>query len=256
MLFESQKVSENAYYIKIPNLIEPQKVAKLLEKSIEDIKKTQYLIVDLRGNGGGDATLLSPLEPFLFSSDEKPNTEIPPRLFNCTERNVDLFIELCNQFRHLEIDPNTKKMLDFAENIFKNNRGKGFIEVDFSQILETMQRDFHGTSTPEKVMLLMDEYTASAAESCIEVCAESSKVTTIGRSTMGINDYSDLVIMQWENKYALSYPISKLKSKTDYHPDFGTGIKPDVYIKWTPEFIFKDKDFEKALELIQQKVNL
>ncbi|MEK4522424.1 S41 family peptidase [Psychrobacillus sp. FSL W7-1493] len=254
-IFENYLMEENIYYIKISNLTEQQKVENLLKGSIEDIKKNKNLIVDLRGNGGGNATLLSPLEPIMFAVGEKPNTELQPRLFNCTERNADLFLKICNQVRHLEVDSNTKKMLDFAENIFKHNTGKGFVEVDFSQILETLQKDFKGTSKPEKVIILMDEYTASAAESFIEVCAESSKVTTVGRSTMGINDYSDLVMMEWENKYALSYPISKLKSQSTYHSTFGTGIKPDIYIKWTPEFVLKDKDIEKALELIQQKVN-
>lgn len=225
----------------------------MLKTAIDNFKSLPNLIIDLRNNGGGDATTISALEPLMFAPGETPNNNIPVRLFNCTERNVDLFIELCNLYRDLELDDNTRNMLKFAETMFEDNRGNGFVEFDFSQIVGVMQREFEGTANPKNVIILMDENTASAAESFVEGSAESSKVVTIGRATMGINDYSDLVIKNWGNKYALHYPVSKLSTLTEHHPIFGTGIKPDVHVVWTPEFIKADKDLERALEILESK---
>ena len=251
--FEQKLLNENTYYIKIPNLIDRDKIMNLVNAAINNIKVLPNLIIDLRNNGGGDATTISALEPFMFAPGEMPNNNIPVRLFNCTERNVNLFIELCDLYRDLELDDNTRKMLNFAETMFEDNRGNGFVEFDFSQIVGVMQREFEGTANPENVIILMDENTASAAESIVEGSAESSKVITIGRATMGINDYSDLVTKNWGNKYALHYPVSKLSILTEHHPIFGTGIHPDVHVVWTPEFLEMDKDLERALEIWESK---
>jgi len=255
-VFEHKLLNEHTYYIKLPNLIERDKIMDYVNEAIEQFKELPNLIIDLRDNGGGDATTIAALEPFMFATDEKPNNAISVRLFNCTERNVNLFIQLCDTYRDVELDSNTRNMLSFAETTFKNNRGKGFVEVDFAQILEAMQKEFEGTDKPENVIILMDENTASAAESFIEGSLESSKVMTLGRATMGINDYSDLVIQNWGGKYELYYPMSKLESLTTHHPVFGTGIHPNVHVPWSPEFLIKDKDLEKALEILNEKAVL
>lgn len=64
------------------------------------------------------------------------------------------------------------------------------------------------------------------------------------------NDYSNLAIRKWNDKYELWYPTSKLKRVDEGKGMSGIGIEPDVYIPWRPEHLQRDVDLEKAFELI------
>lgn len=78
----------------------------------------------------------------------------------------------------------------------------------------------------------------------------SPKVTVIGRATQGMNDYSNLTTMEWKGRLRLSYPTSRL-DQLDHRGILGEpGIKPDVYIPWSPEHIENDMDMEEALKLL------
>ena len=79
-------------------------------------------------------------------------------------------------------------------------------------------------------------------------------MTVIGRATAGLNDYTNLTIMKWEEGFELWYPTSKLKRVDNGKGMTGIGIEPDVYIPWTPEHIHEDVDMKKALELLSDPV--
>ena len=50
------------------------------------------------------------------------------------------------------------------------------------------------------------------------------------------------------------YPTSRLSRIDKGEGMTNVGIKPELYIPWTPEQIFVDKDMEKAIELLETKV--
>ncbi|GGH77017.1 C-terminal processing protease CtpA/Prc [Pullulanibacillus pueri] len=83
----------------------------------------------------------------------------------------------------------------------------------------------------------------------------SSKVTVIGRATRGVLDCSNQAIETFEDE---GYEFYYATSRSD-RIDKGTGIdfngiKPDVYVLWTPEHLEHDVDIEKALQLLQSRV--
>ncbi|WP_369405023.1 hypothetical protein [Piscibacillus salipiscarius] len=75
----------------------------------------------------------------------------------------------------------------------------------------------------------------------------------IGRGTAGVNDYSNLARMRWDNQFELLYPTSKLTRVDEGKGMTGIGILPDVYIPWTPEHLTRDVDLEHALDLFYQE---
>lgn len=67
---------------------------------------------------------------------------------------------------------------------------------------------------------------------------------------MGVNDYSNLAEIIWDNQFKLMYGTSRM-DQIDYRElDAEPGIKPDIYIPWTPEHIYNDVDMEKAMEIL------
>lgn len=149
-------------------------------------------------------------------------------------------------------NPDTLKMLEFAEKQFKTYRNQGFVAFDFSEYLADRVNDFEGEDNPEQVIILTDCYCISAGEEFVGTSKGSSKVTVVGRATLGVNDYSDIVWHTWDKQFSLGYPISRLKQKTEVHPIHGKGIQPDIYIKWTPKHIEEDIDLQQALKLINR----
>ncbi|WP_245736078.1 S41 family peptidase [Virgibacillus subterraneus] len=169
-------------------------------------------------------------------------------LTNCTSRNVELRTQLLKSaFSSIE-DEVTRNQINAFIKQLEENKDKGFVELDFGEMDDSFS--IKTKPGPEQVILLTDVYCGSSGDSFVELCKNSSKVTVIGRPTLGLNDYSNLAIMSWENKFKLSYPTSKLSTVDEGKGMSGVGIQPDIYIPWTPEHIDVDLDVKKALEFI------
>lgn len=248
-------MNEKTLFLTLPSFADVEAILDFIQKHEENLKACTNLIIDVRKNSGGNGQAVSSLLHYIFPDGERPSSAVKLREFNCTNRNSDLFIQLCRDSRKNISDEGTLSVLDFAEEQFETYRGQGFIAFDFSNLLEEEVFDIKGTHLPRKVIVMSDSHCASAAEYFVETCLESSKVTVIGRATMGVNDYSDLVIKDWDNMFSLYYPVSKVVQKTVNDPLHGKGIQPHHYIPWTPEHIQKDLDLLYALEMVQVELN-
>ncbi len=246
-IYRFDNSNEDTIILTFSDFENADEIVSVIDELAVNLNDCRNLIIDVRQNNGGNANSISSLFPFIFPVGEKPSGEIKPREFNCTARNSDLFIKLCEDTRKVTNDEATLSMLDFAEKQFRKFRGQGFVRFDFSDYFERMEEKFLGNESPNNVILLTDCYTASAAEEFVAVCKQSSKVTVIGRATMGLNDYSDLLPVILNNEFTLYYPISRLETKTEVDDIHGKGIQPDVYIPWTPEHLEKDIDLVSAV---------
>lgn len=71
--------------------------------------------------------------------------------------------------------------------------------------------------------------------------------------TAGLNDYSNLAVMEWADTFALYYPTSWLSIIDKGEGMSGIGIQPHIHIPWTPEHIQEDVDLKLALQLLQNE---
>lgn len=244
-------INDETLLLTLPSFGDVEGTLDFVDNQMDKLNTYKNLIVDVRNNNGGNGQAFSTLLPFIFSRNDSLSTESELREFNYTNRNSDLFIQLCQNFRKVIKDRESLKTLDSVEELCEKHRGQGFVELDFSDELKEKASTFEGTDFPQKVVILTDVYCASAAEYFVEMSKTSSKVTVIGRATMGVNDYSDLVIQKWADMFSLYYPISRRVKKTINDPLHGKGVQPDYYIPWSPEHIYKDIDLLHALETIK-----
>ncbi|GIO32590.1 MULTISPECIES: S41 family peptidase [Paenibacillus] len=243
-------INENTLLLTFSDFGDTNSIVNLIEKHKDDLLESKNVIVDVRRNNGGNSHAFSSLMRYIFKKGEKPSSEPKVREFNCSDRNVELFLEQAEKVRSSTDHEETLKMVEFAEHQFKNYRNQGFVAFDFSEFISELENNFEGENNPENVIILSDCYCASAGEEFVEMSKESSKVTIVGRATMGINDYSDIVCLNWDNRFSLCYPMSRLEQKTEIDPIHGKGIQPHIYIKWTPKHIEEDIDLQQALKLI------
>ena len=62
-------------------------------------------------------------------------------------------------------------------------------------------------------------------------CKKSLKVKVLGRPTAGVNDYSNLAVMEWADTFALYYPTSRLSIIDKGEGMSGIGIQPHIHIR-------------------------
>ncbi|WP_052256518.1 hypothetical protein [Salinicoccus sp. YB14-2] len=70
---------------------------------------------------------------------------------------------------------------------------------------------------------------------------KSDKVTVVGRPTMGIMNYFNVVTVDYGD-YEFDYSISKMTGEATFGRE--GGVEPDIYIPWTPDHFRSDVDLE------------
>ena len=146
-------------------------------------------------------------------------------------------------------DEETRRVFHIFKRELLNNKGKGFVEFDFTDMGPDMF--IKGKASPKRVIVLSDMYCGSSGDSFVEICKKSPKVTVIGRATMGVNDYANLAKKKWDDGFVMMYPTSRLSRIDQGNGMTGVGILPHVHIPWTPAHLHEDIDLEHALRLLE-----
>ena len=243
-------INKDCYYIKLTNFFDEQDISSIIDYASKDITCTKNLIIDLRNNCGGSDTEFLPLLKFLLTKDDEMCGKpifIGEDEILYTERNADGRIKIYKEYlKSTASDEIRSYFIEQIEEQTKNKR-KGFLPAKSDEFLFPTS----GTLYPENVVVLTDYYCASSAESFVEIASRLQKVTVIGRPTMGVNDYANLTYFDF-GEYVLHYPTSRSKAIDCGKGTRGKGLKPDIYVPWTPNHIFEDIDLSVALNWLDK----
>lgn len=225
-----RKINADVSYLKIPSFYNnDSKIQQLVTASDSTIRSTRYLIVDLRGNGGGNTGWVYFL-PYLMTN---PIVQ-QPALMRVTPDNIKRKLPELEYFVKNPIEAEYKKYFpDQVLNAYK----KAYAE------LPTTTAEFYPipavtfpldsvTKRPEKVAVLIDGFCGSSTEYFISLTQQSQKVITYGSNTIGMMDYegmSNPTTLPY-NRFILTIPIAK-SSWTDAKPIDQTGFRPNVPIR-------------------------
>ena len=238
-----KKLNPQTAYLKIPTFTNnDDKIQQLIAGADATIRSTPYLLVDLRGNGGGNTGWVFMLPYFMT------NTVVQyPSLVRVTPDNVPLKLQDLEPFVNNPISEQYQKYFPAPVlNAYK----KAYAE------LPTTTQPFYPvpgvnfpldsiTRYPQKIALMVDDFCGSSTEYFFSLSRQSKKVITYGTHTMGMMDYEGMSTPTPLpfHKFILTIPIAK-SSWTDTQPIDQTGFTPDVLInlphtQWIP-FIAKD----------------
>ncbi|MGP4079431.1 S41 family peptidase [Pseudalkalibacillus sp. R45] len=249
--YSLEEITEDTLLLKLTDFMNHDALLKLISDNEFLLANRKNLIIDVRVNKGGSDLAYFELLPYLFDGEviDLKSFDDGVMLTNCTNRNVELRTKfLKNAFSTLE-DAATRNQINMMINTLEENKGKGFVELDFSDMEESLL--LKTKPGPENIILLTDVYCGSSGDSFVEICKNSTKVILMGRPTLGLNDYSNLAVMGWDNKFELWYPTTKLSKVDEGKGMSGVGIQPNIYIPWSPDHIKQDIDLQKAFEHLQ-----
>lgn len=230
-------------YIKIPTFFNnDSKVEKLVSTHDKAIRNSKNLIIDLRGNGGGNSGWSFLLPYVMINPIKQDDTQL-----RISEDNVKLKRA---EMEYVVKNPLPQEMKKYYPDAYVAKLKTAYEE------LPTYSNKFYIVpaltipvdsvlTTPARVALITDELCGSSTEYFFQLMKQSKKVTRYGTSSVGMMDYEgptsttplpckELILMM---------PVSK-SSWTDHSPIDETGFKPDVELKmpkaqWV-DFIMKD----------------
>lgn len=254
-IYSIEKCNKNTLLITLTDFANAEAINTLLDSHKDELNAFPNLIIDVRLNRGGSDDAFFNLLPYLFEDKEISLFDSSETMqLNHTERNFHLRMRDMEMEDYDSLDELSKLFTNMFIQDLKKNYKKGFVTFDTSGLPKELQSlKIHGRKSPSKVVILTDVTCGSSGDSFVEVAKKSLKVKVIGRPTAGVNDYSNLAVMEWADTFALYYPTSRLSIIDKGEGMSGIGIQPHIHIPWTPEHIQEDVDLKLALQLLQNE---
>jgi hypothetical protein len=230
-------------YIKIPTFFNnDSKVEKLVATNDKAIRASKYLIIDLRGNGGGSAGW-SNLLPYVMTNPIVQGASY----LRISEDNVKLKRAEMEYFVKTPIPAELKKYYtdDFVAGLKKDYEELPVTKDAFYPIPAITIPTDGVLANPAKVALITDGLCGSSAEYFFYLMKQSKKTTRYGANSVGMMDYEGPTTPTPlpSKEFILMIPVSK-SNWTDAKPIDQTGFTPDVvinkpYEQWV-EYVSRD----------------
>ena len=243
-----KQLDKETGYIKIPSFFNnDSKIEKLVSTHDKSIRSSKNLIIDLRGNGGGNSGWSFLLPYVMTNSIKQDETQL-----RISEDNVKL--------KRAEMEYVVKNPLPQEMKKYYPDDYVAKLKTTYEDLLTS--KDIFYTvpgltipvdsvlSYPAKIALITDELGGSSTEYFFQLMKQSKKTTRYGTNSVGMMDYEgpstttplpckELILMM---------PIAK-SSWTDKNPIDETGFKPDVKLdipksQWV-DFIMKEMKARK-----------
>jgi C-terminal processing protease CtpA/Prc len=217
--------------------------ARFLETVFADLKKSkiQNLIVDIRGNGGGN----DPNDLLLYAY-------LTQRNFRENTKAFTLFQEI--PFPDYYIDDDIDELpLELKEEHRVLKNAKYYQHADFNKVWSPKENAFKGN-----IYLLIDPYVASAASLFASLVKSDSTTMVIGEESLGgYYGHTGHIPVNYElpnSKLVLTFSIVDLEQDVQKLPDqsYGDGVKPDWSVSQTyQDFItHRDTQLEYVIKMI------
>ncbi|QGW28423.1 S41 family peptidase [Phnomibacter ginsenosidimutans] len=237
------QLQPNVAYLKIPSFTRTDEIIQQVVAANDSmIRSNKYLIVDLRGNGGGNTGWIYFLPYFMTHPIEQY-----PSLLRVTPENVQHKLKDLAPFVEQPISSDYAKYFP-APILAAYKKAYAELPVTKSRFYPIPGVTFpldSITKNPAKIALVVDGFCGSSTEYFFYLSKQSKKVTTYGSNTIGMMDYEGMSVPTALpcQQFILTIPITQ-SSWTDTKPIDNTGFTPDVVIplpqeKWL-DYIIKD----------------
>jgi hypothetical protein len=226
-----EQLNETTLYLRIPSFNHHQKsgIDSVLAANKEKILRTENLIIDLRGNGGGSDNSFQELLPFLYTN--------PIRTFGIADLSTTLnnqrMLDFINNPEKHGFDEEDKEWFQKSYDNLQNNLGK-FVNSSQKVYIDTFDMIYE---YPKNVGIIIHNENGSSTEQFLLAARQSKKVKFFGVPTMGCVDTGNQYYAESPCKeLILSYSLSRSLRVPDIIID-DIGIQPDYYLdKTIPEY--------------------
>ncbi len=210
-------------YLRFPDFstVTPEHVDSIMRANHKKLLAAEFLIVDVRDNGGGNDGTYFPILPYILSGP----VQIPNSGYWMSEDNIQGFLAWS--------DLDDKPLEDYTE---EERQAYDYLMTFKDSVYFEEPDNYFYTynadtlySGPKKVVLLNNEGTASSGETFVYRANQSEKVVVYGQNTAGVVDGFN-GLSKDIGCFKLTYPSSYRAMDLDKNPIDPYGIAPDVYV--------------------------
>lgn len=217
----SRRLSAQTTYIQIPSFGEGihGQLVDLVETNKHGVRDAAHLVIDVRGNHGGNDSAFEPLLSLLGPATYRaPTAEI-----FVTAANITGWEAVVPQVSH----PDDAEWLDQVIGRMKD-AGAGWIATSSQTDWVFHYKERQVRANPLRVVLLIDEGCGSSCEQFVVTARQNERVVTMGRRTFGALDASNLRRVSMPSRQvAVDYATSFVRRPGGQQID-GVGIAPDL----------------------------
>ncbi len=209
-------------YLRLPDFysVEPSYVDSLMKANHDKIVKSDFMVVDVRGNRGGNDGTYFPVLPYVLTG---PIT-LPSNGFWLSDDNTDYLIEAFAASNDLTVEEYAEQEKEEYE-MFNSNRGTAYFKGSGTWTF-TADTIYNG---PKKVIILTDEETGSSGETFVYRANQSDRVVVYGQNTAGVVDGFNGFPLDL-GCFTAVFPTSYRAPDIKENPIDPYGIAPDVYV--------------------------
>jgi len=198
----------------------------LVSANAELIRRTDLLLVDLRGNEGGSSYTAAALAPYIMSRDRRPLPVV---------HHHAVMLSSPDQIAYAKVafGPDTTAFVRSLVSRMEASPGQ-FVPLDTAST-DDDDPAIPVINGPKRVGILIDRGTVSAAEVAVEFALRSTRATVFGEPTAGALDYEQVRIVPLhpdEKRWLIGYPTITRDVGLPKGGIRGKGLQPDVRVKW------------------------
>ncbi|HEY3372193.1 MAG TPA: S41 family peptidase [Prolixibacteraceae bacterium] len=216
--FELKSLDESTLLLSLPSFDPSNKsrVDKLMDSNRDKLLHCPYLIIDVRGNGGGSDETFNSILPYLYTHP----FEIVGNDILSSKENIAAY-----ESRLAMAGGNNEWMQSIIQRM-KEYPGQFVTFFDGGTVRYT-----EVMPNPRKIGILINNNCASSAEQFLLLAKESKKVKLFGQPTSGTLDYSNLIKVEKcpSSAFQFGYATTKTRRLPFYSVD-KEKIKPDFYL--------------------------
>lgn len=217
--FYFKNVNPQTNLIRIPsfNHIYKKLIDSMIKANYAAITSTRYLLIDVRGNGGGSDISYEELLPFIYTN---PIIGVASEKLS-TPDNI-------SKYEAIVADPNypegTKTYARKVIAAMKKSPGQFYADNNDTIVLN------QSLPMPALVGVIVDKKCASTTEQFLLTCRQSKKTVLFGENSGGVLDFANMNFLDFPcKKWQLGYATSRSKRLPESPVD-NIGISPDVSI--------------------------
>lgn len=218
--FQLENLDDSTLLLSLPSFYRQHKavVDDIIKTNKTKLLSTPYLVIDVRGNGGGTDETFERVLPFIYANPfEHLGTDIM-----ASKYNINRYEEL---LRVPHVGADAREWIQKILNRMKDNPGKFVVRSSD----EIVNRDTV-MPNPRKIAVLINSGCGSSAEEFILFAKESKKVVLLGQPTSGTLDYSNISPREFPST---AFKISLPESRSHRIPNSSVDkekIKPNIYL--------------------------
>ncbi len=214
------KINEYTNLLTIKSFIFSNKIIldSIIKANDSILQKTPNLIIDIRDNGGGNASVYDCLLPYIYTQP----IENDGTIFKSSNDNINFYKKyLKDSTLSNDIKDEFKELIGLLE----NNPGQMVVKDSVSSFTTSEIISKY----PKKVGILYNRFSFSAAEMFVLKFRESKKVITFGENSGGDVDYGNSVSNAKLDCDLYTYDYALVKAKSAIKKQYDKiGIKPQI----------------------------